>query len=66
MARLELNTDIGALFFGRRDGIWIFGGTLPEVATDKLVAMAEQSSGHKIPIFTGYHGDVSPVANMAR
>jgi feruloyl-CoA synthase len=66
LAHLELNTDIGALFFRRLDGIWIYGGTLPEVAMDKLVAMAVQSAGHKIPIFTGYHGDASPVASMAR
>lgn len=66
LARLELNIDIGALFFGRLEGIWIYGGTLPEVAMDKLAQMAVQSSGHKIPIFTGYHGNPSPVVNMAR
>ena len=66
LARLELNTDIGTLFFGRLDGIWIYGGTMPEVAMDKLIQMAVTGSGHKIPIFTGYHGNASPVAQMAR
>lgn len=66
LAHLELNVDIGTLFFGRLNGIWIYGGTLPEVAKNKLTQMAVMGSGHKIPIFTGYHGGASPVVNMAR
>ncbi|MFP6733782.1 MAG: hypothetical protein VB959_08070 [Rhodospirillales bacterium] len=66
LAHLELNTDAGSLFFRRLDGIWIYGGTLPQVAMDKLADMAVQGSGHKIPIFYGFHGDRSPVIGMAR